>query len=222
MPLLHLHLGGGDINESYNNGNPVNIGPGMLMTLPEKGEVGFASPNAPIQVSLEVVDKLLKWAAVCNGLPAASLSTDPTEESGVSKLVGNAELEEARRDSIALFAKVEQQLFNLWKTIWNVHNPGRQISEAATLTCDFYDPKPSVSGYEQARQMETFIDLGLISRVDALIELNPDLSREEAKARLKEIALENQEFRPAEPDYAQDAWSRINAMEENILPANPA
>ena len=177
----------------------VNTGPGSVIFLPEKGEVGFAAPNAPIHDGLEAIDKLIKWVAVCNGLPAASLSTDSTEQSGRAKLVGNVELEEQRRDSIALFAKVEQQLFNLWRVVWNIHNPGRQISETATLNCDFFDPKPSVSGYEQAQQMEKLIDMNLASRVDCLIELNPDLSREEAKKRLKEIAAENEEFTPKDP-----------------------
>lgn len=176
--------------------DPASTGPGTMMFLPEKGEVGFAAPNAPTEASIKAVEFLAKQAAVCNGLPASSLSTDPTDESGISKLVGNAELEEQRRDSIAIFAKVEQQLFTLWRIIWNAHTPGSQISEGATLTCDFADPKPTTSRYEQAREMEMLIDMGLASRVDCLIELNPDLTRDEAKARLKEIAAENEEFAP--------------------------
>ena len=172
----------------------LRLSAGTMLNLPEKGEVGFAAPNAPTTDNLAVIDFLMKQAAVTNGLPAATMSTDPTKESGVSKIVGNTELEEQRRDDIALFAGYEQQLFQMFRTVWNVHNPHRQMSEAATLRVNFYDPKPSVSGYEQAKEWRELTDLGLISPVDIMIERDPDLTREEAKARLLEIRAEIKEF----------------------------
>lgn len=167
---------------------------GRVMYLPEKGEVGFASPNAPIQDSLNSIDFLLKQAAITNGLPAATMSTQPTQESGISKVVGNSELKEQRRDDIALFAGYEQRLFEMFRVVWNVHNPQRPISEAANLRVDFYDPKPVLSGYEQAREWEALLDKQLISPMDIMIERNPDLTREEAKVRLREIRAELAEF----------------------------
>jgi hypothetical protein len=78
--------------------------------------------------------------------------------------------------------------------VWNAHNPGRQIGEAATLTVDFYDPKPSASAIDQLKEWAGLLDLGLISPVDIMIERNPDLSRDDAKARLLEIRDEMNEF----------------------------
>lgn len=173
----------------------LTVGPGSMMTLPENGELGFATPNAPIDASLAAIEFLVKYAAITNGLPAGTMSTDPTDESGIAKIVGNRELEELRRDDIAAFARVEEQLFQVFRVVWNVHNPGRQISDTATLTVDFYDPKPTTSALDQLREWEGLLDMGLISPVDIMIERNPDLSRDDAKARLLEIREELEEFR---------------------------
>ncbi len=172
----------------------IDLGPSAMLFLPENGEVGFASPDAPIQDSLASIEFLMKQAAITNGLPASSMSLDPTEQSGISRIVGNSELEEQRRDDIAMFAKVEQQLFEVFRAVWNVHNQADKMNEAATVRVDFYDPKPTVTATEQAKEWQGLLELGLISPVDILIERNPDLSRDDAKAELLRIRDELKEF----------------------------
>ena len=181
--------------KSTNLGTTVlEAGPSSMLLLPENAEVGFVSPQTPVEACLEAIDKLMKWAAVSNGLPASSMSLNPTEESGVSKVVSNSELEEHRRDDIAAFARTEAQLFNLCRIVWNVHNPTQQLSEAATITIDFYDPKPTVTASEQLKEWQGMMELGLLSPVDVLIEKNPDLTRDMAKAKLLQIRDELAEF----------------------------
>lgn len=172
----------------------VAMGPGSLVGLPRDGEIGYVSPQAPAEKILAVVDFLLKQAAVTNGLPAATMSTEPTEESGVSRIVGNRELEEMRADDVALFAEYERQLFDVFRTVWNVHNPGRQISADAVFQINFADPRPTMTATEQISNWERLMALGLASPVDAVMERDPDLTRDEAKARLLMIRDEMAEF----------------------------
>ncbi len=200
----------------------LRFGPGDYIGLPKDADFGFASPNAPISEMLNLVDFLMKQAAVSNGIPAASMSTQPTQESGISKVVGNSELEEQRRDDIALFAQYEQQLFSMFRTVWNVHNPQRPMSEAATLRVDFYDPKPVLSGYEQAKEWELLMDKGLISPVDIMVERNPDLNREEAKARLREIQAELKEFSYDSQEYTPNFGSFPGIPSDYNNSADPA
>jgi len=171
-----------------------SVDPGTFFNLPIDGELGFAATNAPLNESLEVLDFLLKQAAVSNGLPASSLTTDPSDESGVAKVAGNIELEEMRRDDVELFRAYERRLFRLIKTVWNYHNPGRKFSEKAELMIDFYDQKPTVAPDKQAATWDQLLTMGVISPVDIMLERNPDLSRDEAKVRLVEIQEENREF----------------------------
>lgn len=173
---------------------PDLVGPGTFFNLPEGGELGFAKTNAPVADTLATMDFILKQAAVSNGLPASSLTTDPTDESGVARIVGNRELEEMRRDDVDLFRGYERRLFCLVRTVWNYHSPARKISDKAELTVDFYDPKPAISADKQATLWDQMLAMGVISPVDIMMERNPDLSREEAKARVVEVQDENREF----------------------------
>ena len=169
-------------------------GPGQVIALPKEGEVGFAAPNAPIEEALAAVESLMRQAAMTNGLSAASLNIRPQEESGRSKQVSNSELEERRADDLALFARYEDQLFSLFKVIWNAHNLGRQISPEAVLWCQFYQPEISQTPYEKASNWRALLEMEVISPVDIVMSLNPDLDRETAIAQLQRTQQEIEMF----------------------------
>lgn len=186
----------GDITEY----SEVKAGPGSLVQLPQDGKLGYEATKAPISEILEAIDWLAKQAAVSNGIPAASLSTKPTEESGVSKIVSNRELDELRRDDIALWAGYERRLFNLMRTVWNVHNPNKKLADGASLLVDFYDPRPVTSPKDQAETWDRLLAMGAISLVDVAMARNPDLkTREDALAHLltlkdEQAALEEKQI----------------------------
>lgn len=168
-------------------GGTLKTGPGVLVELPKDSSLGFASPEAAIEEVVGAIDHLLKWACVSNGLPAASMSVDPSVESGIAKIVGNAELTESRADDVALWRGYEKRVFAVIRAVWNAHN-ARKLSDAATLTTDFADPKPETSAKDQASTWELLLSMGLISPVDAIMERNPDLTtREDALAHLIQI-----------------------------------
>ena len=136
----------------------------------------------------------MKQAAVTNGLPASTMATETSDESGVARIVGNRELEEMRSDDIALFTEYERRLFDVFRVVWNVHNPGRQLSDKVVLLVNFYDPRPTMTATEQAALWERLLGMGLLSPVDIMMERDPDLTRDEAKARLLTIRDEIGEF----------------------------
>ncbi len=172
-----------------------SIDPGSLVELPENGELGYAATEAQIAEAVDAIDKLVKWAAISNGLPASSLSTDPTEESGVSKMVSNFELLEMRRDDVSLFRVYEQRIFQVFHAVWNAHNPNRKMSDGATLLTDFFDPTPQVSPKEQAETFDQLLEMGVISPVDVVMERNPDLTtREDAMAFLLKLRDETRQL----------------------------
>jgi hypothetical protein len=186
--IRHQGFSTGYIKQGHSTGGSIHVDPGTLIELNENGEIGYASAKAPIKDIIEAIQFLISQAAVSNGLPAASLSTKNVDESGIAKIAGNRELEEYRRDQIALYARYESNLFEMFKIIWNVHNPGRKISEKARLQVDFFDPKPVLSPDKQADTWDKLIALGVASPVDAILERNPDLkTREDALAFLLKV-----------------------------------
>jgi hypothetical protein len=159
----------------------IEAGPGTMVELEKDGEVGFASPDAPIADVLKTIEFILKQTAIANGLSASSLSTEPTNESGIARIIGNLELMEQRADEIELFRGYEKRIFETIRAVWNHHNPGRKLSEGATLRVDFYDLKKANTLTEQVTAWSELLSLGIISEVDIVMEHNPDIkTREEA------------------------------------------
>ena len=183
-------------------GGSLKVDPGSLVELSENGELGFAHQQARIEEVVGAIDKLIKWGCVSHGLSAASMSTDPQEASGLSKLVDTRELKEVRAEDVALWRSYEGKLFSLIRTVWNAHNPTKKLSESATLKIDFCDPKPETDPKTQAEAWEKLLGFGVISPVDIALERNPDLkNREEALAYLLTIEKENRELNTGERSF---------------------
>ena len=159
-----------------------------------EGSFTFEKTNSPIQAILNSIQFLASNLALSNGLSAASMSTKPTQESGLSRISGSAELTELRKDQISLFGRYERQLFNMFRLVWNVHNPTKKISDTARLKIDFFDPRPVMSPDKQAELWQAELAMGTLSRTDILMLKNPDLSKEDAIQKLAEIQAENKTF----------------------------
>lgn len=172
----------------------IKLGPRSVMFLSQQGDVGFASPDAPINEVLAAISFLMKQAAITNGLSASIITTDDKQMSGVSRITSNREMEELRRDDIALFTEYERKLFNIFRIIWNYHNPDRQMSNEVQLLVNFYDPQPVIDARDQVQVWSQLMEMGIISPVDIIMERDPDLTREEATEKLYNIREEIQEY----------------------------
>jgi hypothetical protein len=183
-------FGVGYLKGAQGGGN-LKVDPGSLVELPENGEIGFVSQKAQIQEVVEAIDKLIKWACVSNGLSAGSMSTDPRDQSGVSKAWDSKELAEMRQDDVELWRSYEHQLFSLIRIVWNTHAE-KKLSESASLKIDFADPDSQpLSAKDQAQADDLKIAQGVLSPVDVIMRDNPDIqSREDALAHLLKIREE--------------------------------
>jgi hypothetical protein len=196
--LLYLlstqSFGVGYIKGGQGGGN-LKVDPGSLVELPENGEIGFANQQARIEEVVGAIDKLIRWGCVSHGLSAASMSTDPQEASGLSKIVDTRELAEMRAEDVALWRSYEKRLFQLVRLVWNAHSPTKKLSESAMLKVDFCDPKPETDPKSQAEAWEKLLGFGVISPVDIAMQQNPDLkTREDALAYLLQVQEESREL----------------------------
>ena len=182
--------------EGIGNITSVQVDPGNFVLLPPGNDtgMGFEAPDAPIKETWEVIESIIKQVAVSNGLSAHSLTATPTGESGISKIVSNQELMEKRQDDIDLWRRYESQLFDLTRVVWNTHNPNKKISDRAVFRVDFADLRDPNQELEDASKWQQLIDAGQASALDWAIARNPDLTREQAKEYLKQVAAENAEL----------------------------
>ncbi|HPJ68346.1 MAG TPA: hypothetical protein PLS62_11210 [Desulfobacteraceae bacterium] len=195
MLVLEYQGFGIPVAKGLSDSGRLQIGPNSAIEIENpEGSFSFEKSNAPIAQILSSIEFLAKNLAISNGLSAESMSVKPTQTSGLSRIAGNRELEELRRDQISLFGRYERQLFDMLRVVWNTHNPNKKISDTARLKIDFFDPKPVMSPDKQVESWEKELEMGTISRTDILQLKNPDLSREDAEAKLAEILAENKQF----------------------------
>lgn len=196
--VLRMQGFGVGYTKGRENSGPLEIGPGTMVELPleREAEIGYVNTKAPIKDTLEAIRFIIEQTFIANGLSSSSFQEKAVRESGVSKIVSNQELDELRQDDIELFRGYEQQLFEMERLVWNVHNTGRKIGPQARLKIDFYDPKPAIDPKQQAEAWEKQMSLGVISSVDIAMEKNPDLkTREDAMAYLLKIQMENEQIK---------------------------
>jgi hypothetical protein len=210
-------FGVGWIRKGKQSGGQITVDPGTLVELPENGALGFESQKAPIREIVSAIQFLIEQVGISHGLSGTSLSTKVHRESGSAKVAGTRELEEQRRDDITLFRRYELNLFEVFRTVWNAHNPARRLSPSARLRVDFYDPKPVISAKDQAETWQILTGLGVISSVDVAMERYPDLkTRAEAEAFLLKVREENLKFgRNKNAAAAANGGGIINGTQSN-------
>ncbi len=174
----------------------LKVGPNHVVSLPadtrdKSHSFDFAETHALISETVEAIQALINWAYISHGLPASSMTSEVSEQSGTAKTIDNFELDEARRDDQELFRIYEQQLFSLIKIVHN-HHAKKKLSDNATMTVDFYDPKPPVSEKEQLENWQILMEMGLMSIVDVAMRRNPDLTKEDAEAMIMQVREDQQ------------------------------
>jgi len=201
VDLLHLlyfqSFGVGYIKGNEETGAPLSVGPGSLVELPAHGEIGYTSQKAEISAVVRSIDQLIKWSAMAQGLSASSVSTDPSEASGISKIWDSVELAEMRVEDKLLWSGYEKEIFELIKIVNNTHSNDK-LSESCQLKVNFADPaRPTTSPLDEAQAYQTYFGMGVMSPVDIIMQKDKDLrSREEALQRLRQIRSETEELSP--------------------------
>ncbi len=188
-------FGVGWIRSESGTAGSLQTDPGSLVELKgEKSALGFESQKSEIEHIVLAIQKIITWAAISQGLSAASMSTEPTEQSGLSKIVDTRELSEMRVDDKENFRMLERSIFSCMRTVWNTHST-KKLSESALLSIDFADVKQTTSAKEQAQADDLRIAQGVLSPVDAYMRDNSDIKdRETALSHLLTIKDEIKEL----------------------------
>lgn len=151
----------------------LQFGPDRAIALPQGGQFGFASPNAPIDKILSAIEFVLREMAATYGVGADLFDLSKVAESGSAKHAGRLDLKEVRQDAIAQARTMEARLFQTLKAVVNTHASGT-IPDDATIGVDFAEQQDQLSEAEQLTNAQVKTELGIWSPVDALMASNPD------------------------------------------------
>lgn len=150
----------------------------------------FVQPNPSTTATMEQIDYLIKMVCVTRGLPAFSVSTDATAQSGVSKAIDSAELYEMRQNDIERLEDFEKDLFNLTKIVFN-YNSNKQINDDS-FNINFPKVEPQRTEEEQLRVKQEKLKLGLWTPIDDIINEEMGIDKEKAMEIIREnLAVRN-------------------------------
>jgi hypothetical protein len=191
----------------------VSIGPDTAIAVGEKGDFKFEHPNADITGLIRVIESITDHVRINHGLRPKYKDSLPS--SGFAQMLEKMGVIEHNIRRSKLFKEREQQLFQIIKRLYNVHNSksgSKRFSENARLEITYIPPKFPV---EPKTQIETIMMEGKLLETgdrEAYRKLYPHLSEAEINQLIKGKQKDKKEH---ELFQAQLLVEKVKLLEEN-------
>jgi len=157
----------------------------------------FAKPDPDIDRMMNLIDWFIKQTGATYGLPPSAWALDETRMSGIAKFLDNLELLESREDEIAMWQKIEQDLFEKSRIVFNTWaKNGEKIDMDLSLRVTFPQASFPESPTEKVERFLVESQAGLTSAVEWFME-EEGLDEEQAREKAQRIAKDNSELRRA-------------------------
>jgi len=158
---------------------------------------GIMTGGANLPGMREAVATALHSFAKCLGLPPRAFQLEQIDsQSGVAIWLDRQELHDDRLDRAAIARQWERGIHETAKAVWSAHT-GESLPLPVDVTYPDPIPRPS---HDQARELARLeLDYSLSNRVEAVLMLHPDLSVEEAEARVAAADADTVGLALAEP-----------------------
>jgi len=185
------------------------VGPNRGITLEvEEGDptpqIGFANSNPPIDSHMKMTEQYIALLLSTNDLGVnaiqGSLSAD-TAQSGIHELIQNAEPMTAIEDEQQQYKDKEKDIVEIAARWIRLYDDGAigvvsKYKDAVTenvieYSLKFEEQQHFTSEADKWNVVKTKNDIGIWNKVDAMIQDNPELSRDEALELLLKQAEEN-------------------------------
>lgn len=167
------------------NMNGFSLGPDTLVSLGETGEFKFENPGADIKGLVSTIYTMMDMVRINHGLRAKhNVSLPPSGFAVLAEKVGV--IERNKRRAI-LFKEREQQLFQIVKKLWNVHNAeeGELFSEDAQLEVHYVEPEFVTDPTTKINALKQEQEILLTGNKALIRKLYPHLDEEGVEERLK-------------------------------------
>jgi hypothetical protein len=170
---------------------PKEVAGGMMsaMTLPQSKNVedkattaDYISPSPDLAGHKESIMTYLSMVLDEQGISSTqSLQGNEKFTSGLDRLLSQADVQAIIEDNQDSYVRFEQQIFETVNRMI-----GEEFSSVA-LQVTFKKPKMLTSDTDKLANIEKMLELGLIEEWEKFIEVDPNLSPEQAKEKLKRI-----------------------------------
>ena len=165
--------------------------------------IGFVQGNSPLDQYKNLLAELLKLLLATNSMNPGSVGGSGGAQnftSGFHAMIAMADALEAIESDKPLMLKAEQESWELikkwhnWMLDMNMLEDEARVlgkfSDEFQVSVQYADARPLESEDERIARVKMLLDMGLLTRMDALKKLHPDLSEEQVAAKLAEIDSE--------------------------------
>ena len=170
------------VNGSGIDMDTMGIGQDKVNYLGVDGTISIVSPPNAIPALDESIKSSYKMLSQNYHLPT-SFVEGTTAESGVALRLRNQELQDDRKSDVTKWRDIEYKLFDLERLIIAVEQ-GQDAGDLEDV--DFDEATEILSNQEQREKWDWELSKGLIDEADIMMQINPDLTREEAQEHLEE------------------------------------
>lgn len=211
----------------------ISVGPHRVLWLKkDKNEPGdkdpsfqFATPSPDLQGSLSFAENTLRMFLTARGTDSQLVTSSQvgSYNSGFERLLAMVERAEATAEDRVLFSRVEQQYFSLirdWHNYLMVTSDGLLDENKISMlnmnieqSVKFHEPMQVMTQNEKESSVEKRLDLGLMSRKSAMIELY-GVEEDKALEMIKEIDEDGIIARQDNTDLSLDEGTDNNMVDQ--------
>lgn len=157
-------------------------------------EVDYINPSPDLAGQKEAVMTYMQSVMKEHGISAGSSIDMESFSSGLERAIANANVDDIVMKKQEQLTEIEKKVFEIVKTYERVVFNSSTFSEEDQLNVTFKKPKVMMSDSETLDNLRKKVDLGIMSRADLIMALDPNKKREEAEAEVARIDQENMGF----------------------------
>jgi len=142
--------------------------------------------TAPFEALEKTIQADINATLSTYGLSVDMFTVSPNEMSGKALSIKNRGLQEIRETQLPLFRRVENDLFEMIRLVYNTYNP-MGIPETLEFKIDFAELEAYQDPMEERKQAQWDVQNGIISPGQFYMAFNPDIiDEDEAEEKMAE------------------------------------
>lgn len=198
------------------NTRQIKAGIGRIVLAPEGGDVKFIHPDAAIAELKEVIDFLINNLYTTSHVPKVTLAPSETTASGISLIVQWYPLIGLLNKKRSSFKVSEEELTRMSLLVYERNHGRTDKLKDYSFTINFDEGSVPKSSEEQIATDKFELELGVVSAVDILTRKDPDLTEQEAVAKLKENEKINREILSVRSSLSENEEEAFDKSIEKI------
>ncbi len=155
----------------------------------------FVNPGPDLAGQMEVYNSYLREVLSQAGIEGTTgmRGSEDRFNSGFERVIANADTQEIIQSNQNDFSQVEKNVFEIIKVWQDVVLKEIKFSADSELEIHYPRPQVLISDKETLENIDKRLTMGLIDKAEALMLLNPNLTREQAEEKSDEIEQKKME-----------------------------